>query len=183
MPARRCRCFLESSALPPQAACGAERGGCRGKRGWGYTAGPPPSTHIHMQPQAVALAHVCHRAQRVEGAQHGGARGGADKEWHGTLGGWGTSVGVRARHMGPGVPWQPSFPWPHLTFRPLDLLLQLLGDHLPPEGCRGQQRGRGSRHNPSINPGRPRSSHLSSARTRTTLSVPMPRKAAPFWME
>lgn len=100
MPARSCRCFLESSALPPQAAYGAEQGGCR-EAGLGVHSRVPLGTHIHVQPEAVALAHVRHRAQRVKGTQHGGARGGTDKEWHGTLG-TGPCVGTGGHQSGSG---------------------------------------------------------------------------------
>lgn len=90
-----------------------------GKRGWGCTAGPPPGTHIHVQPEAVALAHVRHQAQRVKGTQHGGARGGTDKEWHGTLG-TGPCVGTGGRQSGSGdSAWgrgsPGSYPCPGLT--------------------------------------------------------------------
>lgn len=77
----------------PGKQCAPTPGGLWGRAGWvqgsgagGAQQGPPRGTHIHMQPEAVALAHVRHRAQRVKGTQHGGARGGTDKEWHGTLG-------------------------------------------------------------------------------------------------
>lgn len=64
--------------------------------------------------------------------KNGTAPWGRDRVWE-----RGTSVRVGGQRMGTGLPWQSSLPRPHLTFHPLDLLLQLLRDHLPPEGRSG----------------------------------------------
>lgn len=142
MPARSCRCFLESSALPPQAAYGAEQGGCR-EAGLGVHSRAPPGALTSTCSQRPWRWHTSATGPNGSKApstvvpevaltKNGTAPWGRDRVWE-----RGTSVRVGGQRMGTGLPWQSSLPRPHLTFHPLDLLLQLLRDHLPPEGRSG----------------------------------------------
>lgn len=69
----------QSAAAPRCLWAGTQIGISSGNRGIpkGFVCVSPPSAHIHMEPEAMALAHVCDGAQRVEGAQHRGAACGA----------------------------------------------------------------------------------------------------------